>query len=215
MHENLTRFKQILLQENQHINLISRQTSEEDLSNHIEDCLKIFDYLVLHNKNIVDVGSGGGLPGLVMAAVNRHNRYTLLEAERKKSEFLRKAADLMQMPQVKVIWGRAEDIGRDNEYRESFDICTSRAVAPIRIILEYCLPLIKEEGILILWKGPKYQEEIQDAQDALQALGGKIKSIYEYSLGSDRQRVLIIVRKVFSTPAKYPRRSGIPLKRPL
>jgi 16S rRNA (guanine527-N7)-methyltransferase len=215
MNEKVVKFKHLLQQENQRINLISRQANNEDLDNHIEDCLKLLDYLPLKDKKVVDIGSGGGLPGMVLAAENNHNTYTLLEAERKKCEFLEKAAVALQMSHIKVIWGRAEDIGQSKEYRQSFDIGTSRAVASLRIIAEYSLPLIKEGGILILWKGPKYQEEIQEAQNALNILGGETADIHEYALSNGRQRALIFIRKIANTPSKYPRRSGVPLKRPL
>ncbi len=215
MENNVKKYKSILMQENDKINLVSRKTIAEEIDLHIEDSKKVFERWQLKNTKIIDVGSGAGFPGMIMAICNQENEYTLLESELKKYQFLMQAAQLLKMRHVQVIRGRAEEIGHDKSYREQFDISTSRAVAAMRVVIEYCLPFTRVGGMVLLWKGPRYQEEIDQSARALQLLGGKVEDIYLYKIGDDRQRAIIKIVKHQHTPDKYPRRTGIPGKRPL
>lgn len=215
MEYNVNRFISLLLDENTRQNLVSRKSINEELDKHVEDSLKILEFTSLEKKEIVDIGSGAGFPGLIVAINTPESLFTLVESDLKKSTFLETAKTDMGLNNVKIVRRRAEELGQDEIYRESFDICTSRAVASMNIILEYGLPLLKEGGLLMLWKGRNYQQEIDTAQKALEILGGKVVDIHTYNLMEERDRVIVVVEKVRTTPAKYPRRVGIPSKRPL
>ncbi|KUG02577.1 rrna small subunit 7-methylguanosine (m7g) methyltransferase gidb [hydrocarbon metagenome] len=215
MENNVKQYKNFLLQENDKTNLVSRKTVAEEIDMHIEDSQKVFERWSLEKQEIIDVGSGAGFPGLIMAISRQENTYTLLESELKKYQFLSQAVQLLKMSHVQVIRGRAEELGHDNAYREHFDVATSRAVAAMRVVIEYCLPLTRVGGMVLLWKGPRYEEEIEQSTHALKVLGGKVEEIYLYQLGEDRQRAIIQIRKHQQTPERYPRRTGLPVKRPL
>jgi 16S rRNA (guanine527-N7)-methyltransferase len=215
MENNVKIYKEYLLAANQKINLVSRRSAENEIDLHIEDSLKIFDHWTISNQQIVDIGSGAGFPGLIMAVADVRNQYTLLESDLKKHKFLEEVSVLLKLQHVQVIRDRAENIGQQESYREKFDAVTSRGVAAMRVVLEYCLPLVRVGGAVFLWKGPRYKEEMEEAGNALQLLGGRVEEIHLYNIGSDRQRAILQVRKIHSTPEKYPRRTGLPNKRPL
>jgi 16S rRNA (guanine527-N7)-methyltransferase len=215
VENNVNIYKNYLLAENEKTNLISRKMSSDDLDLHIEDSLKIFDHWQGQGERVIDVGSGAGMPGLVMAIRDINNHYTLLEADLKKSRFLMQAMELLTLQHLQVIRERAEVIGQDIKYREKFDAVCSRAVASMRVVLEYCLPLARIGGIVWLWKGPRYLKEIEEAEKALKLLGGEVEKVILYQLGEDRQRAIVQVRKKEASPEQYPRRAGMPLKRPL
>ncbi len=215
MENNVKIYKKYLLEENDKTNLVSRRTIEEELDLHIEDSKKVFERWQLKKQKIIDVGSGAGFPGLIMAMYCQDNEYTLLESELKKCNFLQQTIEMLKINQVQVIRGRAEEIGHHKDYREQYDVSASRAVAAMRVIIEYCLPLTQVGGMVFLWKGPRYEEEIEQSQNALQVLGGKVEDIHLYKIGGGRQRAIIQIRKIQPTPEKYPRRTGLPVKRPL
>lgn len=215
MEYNVNRYIKLLLEENTRQNLVSRKSIDDELAKHIEDSLKILDYISLENKNIVDIGSGAGFPALVLGISCPTASFTLVESDLKKSTFLETVKTALELNNVNVIRTRAEELGQNQDYRGSFDICTCRAVAAMNILLEYALPLLKPGGRLLLWKGRNYQQEITEAQKALELLDGKVTDNYLYNLMEDRDRAIVVVEKQGTTPAKYPRRVGIPAKRPL
>lgn len=133
----------------------------------------------------------------------------------KKSEFLQRAVEYLELSNVTVIRNRAEALGRDDDYRDGYDLCTSRAVASMRIMLEYGIPLVKVGGRLLLWKGSHYLSEIDEARQALLILGGCLEAIHQYSLVHEGDRAIVAVRKQYPTPLRYPRKVGTPSKRPL
>ena len=189
---------------------------EEAAEKHYRDCLAVRAVLASlpAGSRVLDLGSGAGFPGLVLAAVFPALSFTLLDATAKKCDFLRDTAAVMGLSNVDVICGRAEDIGR-GELRESFGLVTARAVASLRELIELALPLLKTGGALLAYKGAKYQAEIDEAAHALAELRGEIGEVTEYALAGGDRRALVAVRKLAPTPAKYPRRPGMPHKRPL
>jgi 16S rRNA (guanine527-N7)-methyltransferase len=209
------RFKQLLWLENQRQNLISRRSTEQDLDRHIEDAARGLRYHDLQNQNIIDIGTGAGFPGLVLGILQPDSQVTLLESDLKKTGFLQTTIDNLNLKNIRIIRDRAEVIGQDLEYREKFDLATSRAVAAMNIILEYGLPLLKIGGTLLLWKGKRYEEEIELSGNALHILGGKVVKISPYVLDDGVERVIISILKERKTPDKYPRRPGVPQKKPL
>jgi len=215
MEYNVNRYIQMLTLENQRQNLISRKNIAYEIDKHIEDSLKIRDVLDLTGEKLVDIGSGAGFPGMIIAIACPQVDITLVESDRKKSQFLKDVARELELTNVKVICARVEELGQDSRYRSNFSLCSSRAVASMNILLEYGLPLLSPGGRLLLWKGRNYQQEIDQAQNALAILGGLLKEVYRYTLMEERDRAIVIVRKEKPTPEKYPRRVGIPAKRPL
>lgn len=215
MENNVSRYKSILMEENKKQNLVSRKTIDMELEMHIEDSLKPLEIFSLEGKACIDVGSGAGFPGLILSMAEPRIKMTLLESDLKKCRFLQKVIDELELNNTTVLRNRAEEVGRDPLYREKYDICTCRAVADVGVVLEYALPLIHEQGKVLLWKGPRYEEEVELAVGAMEALGGEVKGKYFYTLGIDRERVILEVGKNGPTSLKYPRRTGIPSKRPL
>lgn len=211
----VNKYKQILFRENQKYNLVSRKTIADEIDKHIEDSLALLNFASINKQEVIDIGTGAGFPGLILAMQCHNSHFTLLEADLKKSGFLNLVGRELQLKNISILRERAEVLGQDSSYREKFTVCTSRAVAETRIILEYGLPLLAIGGTMFLWKGPRYNEEISQAQTALELLGGKIEDCYEYDLADANKRVIIKIIKTASTPAKYPRRPGIPNKRPL
>ncbi len=170
----------------------------------------------LADKKIIDIGTGGGFPGLPLKiAVDSINLH-LLEATGKKVEFLNSLIEKLSLDNIYVHQGRAEDCGQNSEFRENFDVAFARAVAALPVLLEYVLPFVKTGGIFIAQKGKKYSEEIDLSAQALKILGGEILDIKPVKLPYDSiDKRLIVIKKISPTPLKYPRRNGIPLKRPL
>jgi 16S rRNA (guanine527-N7)-methyltransferase len=186
-------------------------------------CLKVMEKLGPGRK-VVDVGSGAGLPGIPLAIARPDLEFCLLESSKKGCAFLEEAARELELSNVKVHCIRAEEAGQDASLRESFDAAVCRAVARLVVVAEYCLPLVRVGGRMIAMKGPAGRDELSEAEAAISALGGEEQEVVEFdiampgscdaSCGSLR-RLLICIAKKRPTPAKYPRRTGIPSKRPL
>lgn len=215
MELNVKKYIELLEEENQKQNLVSRKAGREELAKHVEDSRAILDFMSLDGLSIIDVGSGAGFPGLILAICCPAASFTLVEADLKKSQFLQKVIDDLNLNNAKVIRERVETLGRLPACREQYDLCTSRAVASMNILLEYGIPLVKENGLVAMWKGSNYEQEIAAAQNSLLQLRGKIKSIHAYTLVEDGDRVIVFVGKEGTTPEQYPRRNGVPAKRPL
>lgn len=215
MEYNVIKFKNLLIDENTRHNLVSRRNTEEEVDKHIEDSRIVLDFIPLEGKKVLDIGSGAGFPGLIIALYCPHSVVTLLEANHKKASFLERMKLELDLANVTVLSRRVEELGKDNNYREKYDVCTCRGVASMNILLEYGLPLLRLEGKLILWKGRNYQREIELSEKALKTLGGKVRKVFSYNLMVERDRALVVVQKKEMTPDRYPRRVGIPEKRPL
>ena len=164
---------------------------------------------------VIDIGTGAGFPGVPLAIVIPSYQFVLADSLNKRIDFLKETAEYIGLSNIEPIQGRAEDLGQ-SELRESFDLCVSRAVANLSVLLEYGLPLIKVGGYAVLYKSGDFTEELEESEYAMQILGGKLKEIKEFMLpGTDIRRSLIIIEKVEATPDKYPRRAGKPSKSPL
>lgn len=209
------RFVQLLFAENEKQNLVSRKAGSEEIEQHVRDSLQLLEWVNLVNLEVIDIGSGAGFPGLILAMACPQSRFTLLESDLKKSGFLQMVIEELGLENVLVIRERAEVLGQDRQYRNSYDVCTNRAVAAMSVVLEYGIPLIKRGGRVFLWKGRNYQQEIAEAEVALEILGGKIEDVYLYNLRQTRDRAIVAVEKVGRTPGQYPRRVGAPAKSPL
>lgn len=165
---------------------------------------------------VIDVGSGAGFPGLPLKILYPHLDLTLLEATAKKTEFLRYLVTHLDLGEVTVIHGRAEDVGQDEVHRESYDLVLARAVADLPVLVEYLLPLCRLGGKCIVQKGGSAHEELAMAQRAISLLGGEVHYVVPVELpGLAETRHLVVINKVAQTPQKYPRRPGMPGKHPL
>lgn len=178
----------------------------------IEDCLVLVAHLG-DARRIVDVGSGGGLPGLPLKIARPELRVTLVEADRNKAAFLVRACAELELEGVEVLDRRAEDVGRDPRYRETFDAVVARAVAAMPVLAELCLPLVRVGGRLLAQKTEA--EDVAAANRAIALLGGAPASIAHAPSAARRSGTVVIVEKVRPTPGAYPRRAGLPARKPL
>nr|XP_023908513.1 uncharacterized protein LOC112020188 isoform X2 [Quercus suber] len=213
-------------QKDQRMNLTAVREVNEVMERHIEDSLSILPPIKnsyvshcnhsINNINLVDVGSGAGLPGLILAIACPDWKVTLLESMNKRCVFLEHVIGLTGLSNVKVVRGRAENLGQDLCFREQFDVAVARAVAEMRILAEYCLPLVRVGGLFVAAKGHDPQEEVRNAERAIQMMGASLLQLCSVESQSPYgQRTAIICLKDHSTPRKYPRDPGTPAKEPL
>lgn len=209
-------YKKLLLEWNEKIN-ITRITEEDEVYvKHFLDSLSLFKTKYLEgNKSVIDIGTGGGFPGLVLKIYNKDLDVTLLDSLNKRLVFLDEVINKLDLEDVRTVHGRAEELGRNNDFRERFDIATSRAVANLSTLLEYDLPFVKVGGYFISMKGPEYKEEVENAQNALKVLGGELVEVMEIELPMDITHYLLVIRKTGTTAKKYPRAGGKPRNQPL
>ena len=208
-------FMKILLEENEKVNLTAITEENEIIIKHFIDSLTINKYLINANK-ILDLGTGAGFPGIPLKIVNKDKEFVLVDSLNKRIEFLNKVKEKCELENLELIHSRAEDLAKNINYREKFDVVTSRAVANLRTLAEYLLPFVKKEGICICMKGPNVDNELEEAKNSINILGGKIEKIGKIFLKeNDMERNILIIRKIQNTPNKYPRKAGIPTKLPL
>lgn len=213
--QKMASFFTFLLSENDKYNLTAITDPYEAALKHFIDSLFFLEFLPPKAK-IADVGSGAGFPGLVLALFASQSNFTLIESSHKKAEFLQEAIHLLSLSNCAVLNKRAEELGKDSAYRETFDAVVARSVAPLNVLAEFCLPLVKVGGVFIAAKGPAFQSEIKEAEKAVLLLGGKLRIIKEKRLPLlGHRRFLLLFHKAHPTPLKYPRRAGMAKKRPL
>ena len=165
---------------------------------------------------VIDVGTGAGFPGIPLKIMYPELNVVLLDSLNKRVHFLEELIALLQLEDITAVHARAEDAARKEMYREQFDLSVSRAVANLSSLSEYCLPFVKKGGSFISYKSTNIDMEIDEARNAILLLGGQIKARKKFCLpGSDIERTLIMIEKIKETPAKYPRKAGLPSKEPL
>ena len=208
-------YMNLLIEWNEKINLTAITDPEEIILKHFIDSITILKELE-DNSKVVDVGTGAGFPGIPLSIMNPSLKITLVDSLNKRLIFLQEVVDKLNLKNVEIVHARAEEFGQNKKYREKFDISTSRAVANLSTLSEYLIPLVKVDGKVISMKASQAQEEINDAQKAIEVLGGKIEKIDEFNLPqSDIGRTVIIIKKEKQTPNKYPRKPGTPSKEPI
>ena len=213
--EKFYKYMDLLIEWNEKINLTAIVEPKEIVLKHFVDSLTIFKYLKNGDK-LIDVGTGAGFPGIPNKIYNENLDVTLLDSLKKRTIFLDEVINNLQLKNIRSMHGRVEEIAQNKQFREQFDVATSRAVAQLNILLEYLLPLVKVGGLCICMKGSEIDEELNNAKNALQILGGELEKIESFELpGTDMKRNLVIIRKTKNTPSKYPRKSGTPSKEPL
>jgi 16S rRNA (guanine527-N7)-methyltransferase len=183
---------------------------------HFLDSLTVVSVWQPRNDSVIDVGSGAGMPGLPLKIVYPEIKISLLEATGKKAEFLKYMIGLLELESIVVINGRAEELAHDPKYRGKFDIVLARAVGELATLVELTLPFCRTGGIFISSKKGDITEEIEQAQKAISLLGGKLIDNKKVELTEfNDERRLVVIEKIDDTPAKYPRRPGMPEKRPI
>ncbi|HPU62797.1 MAG TPA: 16S rRNA (guanine(527)-N(7))-methyltransferase RsmG [Mobilitalea sp.] len=209
-------YYQILVEWNNKMNLTSITELKEVIHKHFLDSLSIVEvYRPIYEK-IIDVGTGAGFPGIPIKIAFPNTKVVLMDSLKKRIGFLEEVIKELNLCNIEVIHARAEDLGRDESFRESFDLCTSRAVAKLSVLTEYCLPFVKKGGYFIPYKSGNINEELQEAQNAIKILGGTVKDHKEFILPlTDIGRSMIMIEKIKETPKKYPRTAGKPSKEPL
>lgn len=213
--EKLFKYMKLVLEWNEKINLTAITDEKEFIIKHIVDSLTVIPYID-NNAKIIDVGTGAGFPGIPLKIVNPTLKVTLLDSLNKRIMFLDNVIKELDLKDIITVHSRVEDCGRNKEVREKFDISIARAVAPLNVLLEYLIPLIKVKGICICMKSIKGKEEIEEAKKAFQVLNGTIKKNVEINLPeTDIKRNIIIVKKQKETNKIYPRKAGTPSKAPI
>ena len=202
-----------ILEWNKSVNLTAVKDREEFIQKHFIDSLLCAGSLEFTEaSSICDVGTGGGFPGVPLAVVFPEKNFVLMDSLDKRVRIVRQICEELGINNVEVVHGRAEDLARKEEYRDSFDVCVSRAVANMRVLCEYCMPFVKPEGSFIAYKGPDCEEEVREASKAISLLGGQTARIETLEhLG----HCLVYVTKRTATPKAYPRKAGTPAKKPL
>lgn len=216
-YKKFIKYKDLIKEWNEKVNLTAITDDEEIIKKHFIDSIKVYncDY-VKEAKSIIDIGTGGGFPGIPMKIVKEESSMVLLDSLNKRINFLNEVIEELSLKDIKTIHGRAEDFAQMPEYRQQFDLAVSRAVANLTVLLEFCLPYVKVNGYFVALKGPAIEEEIKNAQVALRVLGGEIKDIIEVEIeGSDLKHNLLVVKKIKDTPKKYPRKAGMVTKNPI
>jgi 16S rRNA (guanine527-N7)-methyltransferase len=180
----------------------------------IDDSLVLLDFLPAGPIRLVDVGSGGGLPGLPLKLARPELQLTLIEANRRKAAFLVQATSRLGLSGVEVLAARAEDAGQDPRHRETYDVATARALASMPVLAELCLPLVKVGGRLLAMKADAV-EEANAAEPAISHLGGRLVAVSPAASSARSLGQVVVVDKVAPTPVQFPRRPGVPGRRPL
>jgi len=214
--DRLEAYVGLLLEANARLNLTRVVEPDEVARLHLLDAisaLPIVDRLA--PQRAIDLGSGGGVPGLVLALARPSVQWTLVDSVRKKADALRSFADALSASSVRVVAERAEVLGRDAAFRESFDLVTARACAALPVLAEYGLPLLRVGGTLLAWKGPIAEPELRDGAAASGALGGRAPSVHPSGIAALGDHRLVAIEKVARTPERFPRLPGRPMKAPL
>ncbi|MFH1098099.1 MAG: 16S rRNA (guanine(527)-N(7))-methyltransferase RsmG [Candidatus Desantisbacteria bacterium] len=219
--EQFVSYLALLMQESQKVNITAVREKKEIVIKHFLDSLSCGMAVQLTpGMRVLDVGSGAGFPGVPLKIYSPEIILTVMDASRKHIDFLYKLRSKINC-EFEILEGRVEEYGQTSQYRESYDLVVSRAVAQLAILAEYCLPMIKTGGVFIAMKGQTGGIEAKDVEHVIQMLGGEIDGLESVVLpdggspSGSSKRTLIKVLKVRQTPSKYPRRSGVPERKPL
>lgn len=211
-----TQLAKILRKKSQKLNLFSTGDREKLEDKHIPDSLAVMDFIEFEpGSSVVDIGTGGGLPGLALAIENPEISFTLIDARQKKINADLEVAEELGLKNVHGVAGRFEELAHQSELREKFDFATARAVASLPTLLEYAAGFLKDGGIFIAWKSVEYKEELEDSRSAQDLLGLEFEESYLYKLPGGEERRILKFIKTGKLDKKYPRRDGVPKAKPL
>lgn len=214
--KQLIQYYKLLIEWNEKINLTSITDYKDVVVKHFIDSLSIVNSIDMNAEySLIDIGTGAGFPGIPLKIVFPMLDVVLVDSLDKRVKFLNIVIKELGLKNIKAVHARAEEFGHSN-YRETFDICVTRAVANLAVISEYCLPLVGVGGYFVAYKSADIKDEIFDSEIAIEELGGAIEDVDIFTLpDTDIERSLIRIYKDFETPDKYPRRNGVPLKKPI
>ncbi len=213
--DKLYKYKNLVLEWNEKINLTAITEDKDFIVKHFVDSLTINRYIE-NDKTIIDIGTGAGFPGIPIKIINPENKIVLFDSLNKRIKVLEDIINKLQLKNVQLIHGRAEEVFKNKEYREKYDIATSRAVASLNVLVELMLPAVKVGGKCICMKGNNVEGEINNAKIAIDVLGGRIDKINKVILPEfNLERNIIVIKKVKPTPKKFPRKPGTPQKSPI
>ena len=215
--EKLNIYYSLLEEWNRRMDLTAVTEADETVDKHFIDSLTVLKTgLIIQDTSLIDVGTGAGFPGLVIAMACPDIRVTLLDAQRKRLTFLEKVITDTGTENVTIVHARAEDGARKPELREHFDYAAARALAPVNVLCEYLLPYVKVEGRALCWKGPALKDELESGRKAAYLLGGRLEMPVSCPVaGRDWEHMILPVLKLHNTSAAYPRKAGTPKSKPL
>jgi len=215
--EQFIGFYEMLVEWNKVMNLTGITEYEEVVEKHFVDSLSIVKAVDIANvDSVIDIGTGAGFPGIPLKIAFPHLKITLLDSLNKRIKFLNAVIEELGLEDISTIHGRAEDFAKQEDYREKYDLCVSRAVANLSTLSEYCLPYVNVDGMFVPYKSGDIEDELNNSKKAVQILGGKIEKTIKFELpGTDIGRSFVKIKKVKNTAKKYPRKAGLPSKEPL
>lgn len=217
--EQFLKYYELLVEWNGFMNLTAITEFDDVMKKHFADSLSIvkaFSKIRTEKLKVIDIGTGAGFPGIPLKIVFPQIELTLLDSLQKRLKFLQEVIDQLELGEVELIHGRAEDFCKPSMKREQYDLCVSRAVANLATLSELCLPYVKVGGKFIPYKSEKAEEEVREAQKAITLLGGKVKEQIGFELPeSNIGRTLVVIEKKNITPKKFPRKAGMPAKEPI
>lgn len=215
MEEQFASYMKGVLQWNEKINLTAITDEADFIQKHFVDsvlCAPFDEYR--RAKKIIDVGTGAGFPGVPLAIVSPEKEFLLADSLNKRLRVIDALTQKAGIANVVTVHGRAEELAKNKAYRQSFDLCVSRAVANLAVLAEYCLPFVRTGGYLLAYKGPDAEKEVREAAKAIKILGGRVDRIQSVDLDGYAHNIAVI-EKIKETPAKYPRKAGTPAKEPI
>ena len=216
--KKLEDYYDLLLEWNQKVNLTSIVERQDVIWKHFLDSALIMKSNLWKKdemQNVLDVGTGAGFPGMVLAILNPEKKFVLLDSLNKRVDFLKLTAEQLQLENVTAVHGRAEVYGRNEEFRNQFDFVVSRAVAELPVLMEYCIPFVKKDGYFVSYKGKKQEEEVSQSSNAFKELTAEFDHLEQFELREGEKRYLLYIKNCCETNEKYPRKEGRPKKKPL
>ncbi len=214
--DEFLKYKQLLLEWNEKINLTAITDDKEIILKHFVDCLTVCKFIDFNNKTFIDVGTGAGFPALPIKIFCKSSAPTLLDSLNKRINFLKTVGNELNLQNITYVHSRAEDAGQDIAFREKYDFCVSRAVANLSVLAEFDLPFVKVGGYFIALKGPLLDNEIIDANKAITTLGGIIEKVETIKIPfTDIEHKLVFIKKLRQTPKQYPRKAGKVSRNPI
>ena len=215
--DNFRIYREILVDWNQKMNLTGIEEEKDVYIKHFIDSLSaVSKGYIKDGISIIDVGTGAGFPGLPLRICLPKLEVTLLDSLNKRINFLQEVSNNVNIDNIEFIHGRAEDFGKDEKYREKYDVATARAVAGLPVLMELCVPFVKVGGYFVCLKGPNADLELEESKAAMEVLGVEfIEKIDIKLIDTELNHNILVFKKVQSTPAKYPRKAGKPSKAPI
>lgn len=216
-YNQFIKYMRLLQEWNEKVNLTTIIEDEEVIKKHFIDCIKAFKSKPIRDaKTVIDVGTGAGFPGIPIAIMNPKTKVTLLDSLNKRVNFLNTVVNDLGLTNVTTIHARAEDGARKVELREKFDVATSRAVANMAVLAEFCMPYVKIKGYFVALKGPSIGEELKNGKAAIKILGGELQGVIEVNIeDTDLRHNIVEIKKIKVCSKLYPRKAGSINKDPL